>query len=187
MNTAQEQSREKKRAEFSDEAPKKRRFSPGLLIVLVAVVGLGAYLALGGASDKPAATDVVSTSPNPDSAGAPKTPEIRIPIADLASGKAKFFDYTLSDKTPLRFFAVKSRDGAYRTALDACEVCFHAKKGYQQDGEDMICNNCGRRFAIARIGDLQGGCHPISVPRAVEGDALVVKASELESRGRYFQ
>ena len=187
MSTAQEQSREKKRAEFSEHAPKKRRFSPALLVVLVLLIAVGAYLALGRSSDKPAATGVASTSGNAESAGAPATPEIRIPIADLANGKAKFFDYTLSNKTPVRFFAVKGRDGAYRTALDACEVCYHAKKGYQQAGDDMICNNCGKSFAISRIGEIQGGCHPIGVPRTVEGDSLVVKASELESRGRYFQ
>src|SRR2546426_6685677 len=128
MSTPQQESGERKRAEFSGGASQKKQFTPILLVVLVAVVAIGIYLVVAGSNDKPQATAVLSTARQADTAA---SPEIRIPIADLANGKAKFFDYTLSSKTPVRFFAVKSKDGLCRVAMDACEVCFHAKKGYQ--------------------------------------------------------
>src|ERR1044071_1630054 len=101
MNTPQTQNRERKRAEFAGETAQKKRFSPVLLLILAGVVGLAVYLVVASSSDKPA-TDVVSSARQADTA---TSPEIRIPVADLTSGKAKFFDYTLSDRTPVRFFA----------------------------------------------------------------------------------
>ena len=182
-------SREKKRAEFSSPAPRKKRLTPVLLIAIVALVALGAYLVFGGSGDHPQSATVVSTGQNAasQSAAGPGAGDIRIPLADLAGGQAKFFDYTLSNKTPVRFFALKSADGTYRAAMDACEVCFHAKKGYHQEGDDMVCNNCGKHFPTALVGEVNGGCHPIGLQRAVEGDQLVIKAGELESHREYFQ
>ena len=182
-------SREKKRAEFSSPTARKKRLTPIFLIAMAAVVALGAYLVFGGSGDHPRSATVVSTGQNAtsQSPAAPGAGDIRIPLADLAGGKAKFFDYTLSNKTPVRFFALKSTDGTYRAAMDACEVCFHAKKGYHQEGDDMVCNNCGKHFPTALVGEVNGGCHPIGLPRAVEGGQLVIKAGELESRREYFQ
>ena len=178
------QTREKKRAEFSSTNQKRRGLKPTLLVALLAAIGLVAFFVVSNSSDHPASRNVTGTANNSGSAGAG---DIKIPVADLAGGKAKFFDYTLSNKTPVRFFAVKSPDGAFRAAMDACEVCYHAKKGYHQEGDDMVCNNCGKHFATSLVGEINGGCHPIGLQRAVEGDQLVIKSSELESRGQYFQ
>lgn len=177
--------REKKRAEFLDADRKRRGLKPVFVVTLLIVAGLVAFFVIGNSTDRPSSSTVTSTGNS--TSGATATGGIKIPISDLASGRAKFFDYTLPDAMPVRFFAVKSLDGTYRAAMDACEVCFHAKKGYRQDGDNMICNNCGLSFEIARIGTIQGGCHPIGLSSAVEGDQLVIKASELQSRGQYFQ
>ncbi len=177
------QNREKKRAEFSQPASKKVGYKSIFIIVLVAVVALAGYIAISGSGDKPTSTTVTSTAPN---SAAPAAADIRIPVADIGSGKAKFFDYTTSDKRPVRFFAVKSSDGVYRAALDACDTCFHAKKGYHQEGDDMVCNNCGLRFPSAKINEVAGGCNPVGLARTLEGDSLVIKASELEKSKSYF-
>ena len=178
------QSREKKRAEFSTQARSRKRVTP-LLVALVALTGLGvgAYLLIRGAGDNPQSVNVVSTAPGGSTQGAG---EIKVPLADLAGGKAKFFDYTLSNNKPIRFFALKSSDGTYRAAMDACDVCYHAKKGYHQEGDNMVCNNCGLTFPSDKINEIHGGCNPVGLPRTVEGDHLVIKAAELESRGNYF-
>lgn len=184
------QTREKKRAEFSTETHRKKRVTPFLVMVLVALAGLGAgaYLLIGGSGDKPQSVSVVSTdqSGSSQSASAPGAGQIKVPLADLAGGKAKFFDYTLSNNKPIRFFALKSSDGTYRAALDACDVCYHAKKGYHQEGDNMVCNNCGLTFPSDKINEVHGGCNPVGLPRTVEGDHLVIKATDLESRGNYF-
>lgn len=173
-----EQNREKKRAEFSAPA-RKGGVKPVQVIVLVLFAGLAVYLLAGGLRDKTAAP-VGGTSVK---AGAG---DIRVPLSDVAGGEAKFFDYTLETGRPARFFVVKSSDGVYRAAMDTCDVCYRARKGYRQEGDEMVCNNCGQRFPSNRINEVSGGCNPVGLPRTVEGDHLVIKASEVEKRGQYF-
>jgi uncharacterized membrane protein len=50
----------------------------------------------------------------------------------------------------------------------------------------MVCNNCGLKFHSTLINEVSGGCNPVGLPRTIEGDQLVIKASELENRSRYF-
>jgi uncharacterized membrane protein len=171
------QVRETKRAQFSEAAPRKNKITPILVVVLVALIGGAAYLVVSSTDSKPAATAVTTQA---SGAG-----DVRIQVAEL-SGTAKFFDYKTADNKPVRFFVMKSSDGVCRAALDACSTCFHARKGYHQEGDDMVCNNCGLHFPSARINEVHGGCNPIPLPRAVEGDQLVIKAADLQSRSSYF-
>lgn len=178
---ARSESRAKKKAQFS-EATKGRRNTTTILVVAVLVLAaVGIYVVMKPSGDNPAST-AVATGP---SSSAAETRDVKIALSDL-SGTAKFFDYKLSDNKPIRFFVIKSSDGVYRAALDACDTCYHAKKGYHQDGDDMICNNCGLHFHSSQINEVHGGCNPVGLPRTIEGNQLVIKASELESRGTYF-
>ena len=178
----QNQTREQKRAQFSEGTQTKSKTTPVLIVILLALVGAVAFVVLRSSGDKPAATAVTSSG---ETSSAKPATDIRIPLADLSS-TAKFFNYTLSDSRPVRFFAVKSSDGVYRAALDACDMCYHAKKGYHQEGDDMVCNNCGLHFHSSQINEVHGGCNPVGLPRAIEGDQLVIKVSDLESRKQYF-
>lgn len=173
--------RAKKKAEFSEQSERKSKTPLILLTVLVVLVGIGAYLVLSASNENPSATSV-ATAPASRSSD---SHDIRIALSDL-TGTAKFFDYKLSDNKPIRFFVIKSSDGVYRAALDACDTCYHAKKGYHQEGDDMICNNCGLHFHSSQINEVHGGCNPVGLPRTIDGNQLVIKASELESRGSYF-
>lgn len=175
------QTREQKRAQFSESPKAKSKATPALIAIALVALAVAAYLVISASSDKPATTAVTSDA----GAGAVAAGDIKIPLSDLSS-KAKFFDYTLTDNKQLRFFVLKSSDGVYRAALDACDTCYHAKKGYHQEGDDMICNNCGLHFHSAKINEVHGGCNPVGLPRMVEGDSLVIKASDLESRRQYF-
>lgn len=177
------QTREQKRAQFSQSPKGKSKTTSLLIAAALVVVAIAAYLVISTSSDKPATT-TIATGADAGS-GAATTGDIRIPISDLGN-KAKFFDYKLADNKPMRFFVLKSSDGVYRAALDACDTCYHAKKGYHQEGDDMVCNNCGLHFHSAKINEVQGGCNPVGLPRTVEGDSLIIKASDLESRKQYF-
>ena len=186
------QSREHKRAQFAKPTQQKISTTSVLVIVLTALVGFGAYLVFGSLNDRPSTTTIVptqaSTAPasQAQKAGTSETGDIAIPISDVNDGKAKFFDYAASDGRSVRFFVIKSSDGVYRAALDACDVCFAGKKGYHQEGDAMICNKCGRQFPSALVNEVTGGCNPIGLPRTVVGDTLRIKASELESRKTFF-
>jgi uncharacterized membrane protein len=176
------QSRERKKAEFSEPSKGKSKSTLALIAVLLVLAVVGVYLVVSSSNDNPSAT-AVGTTASP--AATPESRDIRISLSDLSS-TAKFFDYKLSDNKPIRFFAIKSSDGVYRAALDACDTCYHAKKGYHQEGDDMICNNCGLHFHSSQINEVSGGCNPVGLPRTIEGNQLVIKASELDSRGGYF-
>jgi uncharacterized membrane protein len=176
----QSQGRDQKRAQFSASPKAKNKTTPILAAIALVSAAAAIYFVIRASSDKPSATSVTS------GAGATAaTDDIKIPLSDLTS-KAKFFDYTLSGNKQIRFFALKSSDGVYRAALDACDTCYHAKKGYHQEGDDMVCNNCGLHFHSAQINEVHGGCNPVGLPREVEGDQLIIKTSDLESRKQYF-
>jgi len=179
------QVREKKKAQFSEGAQEgaqgKKKTTIALLAVLIVGLAIGAYMVLSASGDNPASTAVATNG----GSGTTQSRDITIPLSDL-SDKAKFFDYKLSDNKPVRFFVIKSSDGQYRAAMDACDMCYHAKKGYHQEGDDMVCNNCGLHFHSSQINEKHGGCNPVGLPRTIEGNQLVIKASEIESRGSYF-
>ena len=175
--------RKTKRAQFAEPEKAKSKKTLIAILVIVAAVAAGAYFLTGSSSNK--ATMIADPAPaQPDKPT--DTSELRVPVADVAGGRAKFFDYKLANNQQVRFFVVKSSAGDYRAALDACEVCAHAKQGYRQDGDDMICNNCGKKFATALIGKISGGCHPVALTLAADGNSLLIKKSELESGGKYF-
>ncbi|HEX6624282.1 MAG TPA: DUF2318 domain-containing protein [Pyrinomonadaceae bacterium] len=177
-------SRESKRAQFTQPAGGGGRLK--LAALVLALAGVAAYLVFAnvqGRDDSASPTKAAEVKPASDA----KADEVRVPLKELEGGKAVFFEPKLASGKPVRFFVVKATDNTYRAALDACEVCFHAKKGYEQKGSDMICRNCGRDFAIGDIGPHnEGGCHPIALARTVEGDSLVIKTSELEKGSSYF-
>jgi uncharacterized membrane protein len=181
---ARASAREGKRAQFTEGSGKGGNLK--LIVLILALAGVAGYLVFAGVKsgdDGARPTKAADVKPAPG-AGAG---EVRVPLKDLEAGKAVFFEPKLASGKPVRFFVVKAADNTYRAALDACEVCFHAKKGYEQKGPDMVCRNCGRDFAIADIGPHnEGGCNPVALTQAVEGDQLVIKTSELEKGSSYF-
>jgi len=110
---------------------------------------------------------------------------MKIPLKALDSGKALFLKADVGGRQ-LYYFALKSSDGAYRAAFDACDVCFRANRGYRQEGDLMVCNKCGQTFPSVRIGEIKGGCNPHPLARALQGQYLVIKKGDLTAGKDYF-
>jgi uncharacterized membrane protein len=110
---------------------------------------------------------------------------VRIPLKALDSGKALFLSLE-SEGRQLYYFALKSQDGAYRAALDACDVCYRTNRGYRQEGDLMVCNNCGQTFPSNRIGEIKGGCNPHPLARGIDGQYLVIKRADIVAGKEYF-
>ena len=172
--------RAQKREQFSQ--PSKGNFNWLMLMVIVALLAVIGYLVTSRLSQDPTATVASAKAIQL----APGDSEARIPLSEINDGKAKFYDATLSNGTSVRFFVVKTADGIYRTALDACQVCFDAHKGYYQDGDDMVCRKCGRHFRTTSIGYGTSGCHPMGLHGTVERENLLIQTSELETGSQYF-
>ena len=155
------------------------------IAVIVAVVLLGGIGSLGYSG---VIGDLFKKSPAEISkaAGVVETADaVRIPLKTLDSGKALFLSLE-SEGRQFYYFALKSRDGAYRAALDACDVCYRTNRGYRQEGDLMVCNNCGQTFPSNRIGEIKGGCNPHPLVRGVEGQYLVIKKADIAERKEYF-
>jgi uncharacterized membrane protein len=110
---------------------------------------------------------------------------VRLPVASVDDGLAHFFTLMVGGR-PVEFFVVKDESGTVRAALNACEVCFPAKLGYHQEGNEVVCNNCGRRFPISQVGVVHGGCNPAPLIPVVEGDSIVIQESELADGLKLF-
>lgn len=118
-------------------------------------------------------------------AEAPASEEIRILLSEI-SETATWHEYT-SGGTVIRFFVVKAGDGSIKTGFDACDFCYKERKGYRQEGQYMVCNNCGNKYPITGLGteNKTGGCWPGYLPSHVDGDYLVMKVSDIE-KGRWM-
>jgi uncharacterized membrane protein len=111
--------------------------------------------------------------------------DIKVPLKSLQGSAASYFVYSAGGKE-IKFFVLKASDGTVRVALDACQACYHAKLGYRQDGDSLVCNNCGMGFKSTDVGHITGGCSPIPLKNGQDGTTLVVKAKDLEEGVKYF-
>ena len=174
MNSSNHHHRAQKRSQFSEEAHTKNNRT----ILLIAGIGMVLILLLYVFSSNRTSTGAIAAKA--------VNGLITVPLADLANGEAKFLSYTTTSNKPIRFFAIKSSDGAYRVAADACDVCYRSKMGYHQDGDDLVCKKCGRHFPSKDVNVVTGGCNPDGIPASVQGDKLVINSSDLNSRAWLF-
>ena len=187
-----------KREKFIKEEKKGFEFKPvyviGLLIaaavVLFILTGGGSGGSpekaenLGGVSEKPQGTAGSGNVSGSTNTGADNS--LYIPLSKVDDGIAHFYTYESAAGKTIRFFVLKSSDGVIRAAFDACDICFEAKKGYRQEGDYMVCNNCGMKFPSAKINEESGGCNPSPLKREVEGDNIVILKEEIEKGVRFF-
>lgn len=202
--------RDAKRARFAAQEKNARGASPlvliaGLVVVLALIGGTAFVLTRSSTADAQAAADL-SAQPATGSetvgggllvkaatVGHAAYPAVtaadgvvRLPLSTFDDGKAHFYTY-MNNAQPIEFFVLKSSDGVVRAAFNACDVCFAAKKGYHQEGDEMVCNNCGNRFPSAQINEVKGGCNPSPLTRTVDGDTLVIQVNDLVGGLGFFQ
>jgi uncharacterized membrane protein len=149
-------------------------------VVLLAGIGSIAYSGVFG--------DLFKKSPaeTAKAGGVVETSDaVRIPLKTLDSGKALFLSME-SEGRQLYYFALKSPDGKYRAALDTCDVCFRTNRGYRQEGDQMVCNNCGQKFACDKIGEVKGGCNPHPLAHKEEAGVMVIRKADIVAGKEYF-
>lgn len=82
-----------------------------------------------------------------------------IAVSEL-SETAQFYPVEV-DGTRMEVIAVKDSDGNIRTAFNTCQICYSSGRGYYvQDGNVLVCQNCGNRFTVDQIEIESGGCNP---------------------------
>jgi len=110
---------------------------------------------------------------------------VKIPVSKVSDGNAHYYEFDNNGK-PVKFFVLKDNNGTIRAAFDACDVCYPEKKGYRQEGDFMICNNCGQRFHESKINEVRGGCNPAPLERKVNGQNLEIQVADIKKGSFYF-
>lgn len=162
----------------------KSRLPLAVCLILLVLAPFGAYIILGGA-DSTTGSPETMTAESTSVPGKAEADRVTYPVALFDDGQARHFVH-VADDIAIRYFILKSADGVVRAAFDACDVCWPAGKGYAQEGDVMVCRNCGRRFASVRINEVKGGCNPAPLKRSIEGDRLVLRVEDIFEGAPYF-
>jgi uncharacterized membrane protein len=149
------------------------------------IAGLAAVILLAGAALWYFGARTPQNSPNPTATANTSGDIVSMPLSTFDDGKAHYFQHKNGDIT-IRYFVIKSADGVVRAAFDACDVCWPAGKGYAQDGDFMVCRNCGQRFHSTKVNEVKGGCNPAPLERRVENGMLLIRVIDILEGKTYF-
>ena len=102
---------------------------------------------------------------------------------------AKFYPYNVGNIN-MEVLAVKASDGTIRTAFNTCQVCYDSGRGYYvQEGDELVCQNCGNRFQLDQIEIIKGGCNPVPIleeDKTDDGTNIVILQAFLEGNKDLF-
>lgn len=114
--------------------------------------------------------------------------DIVINKSDITS-TATFIPYE-SGNVKMEVIAVKAPDGTIRTAFNTCQVCYDSGRGYYvQKGDELVCQNCGNRFAISKVEKEKAGCNPVPIMdenKKDDGTTITISASFLDQNKDLF-
>ena len=173
--TNQDKIASKKAAVLGTEKTNRMPLIIAVVGVVIIAVGAAFYMTQSGNSPTAVASGPVTAN----------STFVTFPASLFEDGKARHFEHIDGNHT-IRYFILKSSDGIIRAAFDACDVCWPAGKGYYQDGDFMVCRNCGRRFASVLVNEVQGGCNPAPLNRSMENGKLIIQIKDIQEGRQYF-
>lgn len=178
--------RAEKRERFRSDAPRKKGNKMPLYIIAVGSLLFAGLVGLITMQQTTPGAATYASSTRTSSEVTPINGEVRFATADFADGRARFYYYRSPQGKTIPFFVMRSSDGVIRAAFDACDVCYAQRKGYRQEGDVMVCNNCGQRFPSVRINIEEGGCNPAPLTRTTQGDTVVILEKDIVGQGARY-
>ncbi|MGB4440041.1 MAG: DUF2318 domain-containing protein [Sedimentibacter sp.] len=128
-------------------------------VVAVIVIGIAAFTFLNSGNDK---KDLAEQTKSTAISATDENANMVINVADVTE-TANFYAYDELD-TYMEVLAVKASDGTVRTAFNTCQVCYSSGRGYYiQEGDVLVCQNCGNRFKMDEVEVARGGCNPVPI------------------------
>ncbi len=131
---------------------------------------------------------ILGTGTQPGSSSVAEAADLTITKTDV-SEKAEFYPYKAGD-TKMEVLAVKASDGTIRTAFNTCQVCFGSGRAYYvQEGNELVCQNCGNRFAMDQVEIQRGGCNPVPIfedDKEDKGESIVISGDYLQQNQKLF-
>jgi high-affinity iron transporter len=107
---------------------------------------------------------------------------VQVPVDQLKDHKLHHYQVEAGGKE-VRFIAIIDSSDTVRVGLDACQIC--GDQGYYQQGQNVICRNCGSAIYIPTIGSA-GGCNPIHIDYLVQNNIMIISRAALADAARYF-
>lgn len=106
------------------------------------------------------------------------------------SDQASFYPLTING-TQMEVLAVKAPDGSIRTAFNTCQVCYSSGRGYyKQEGDALVCQNCGNRFKMNQVEVVNGGCNPVPITeenKTADATNITISGEYLKQATQIFQ
>jgi len=88
--------------------------------------------------------------------------DLVIPKSEITE-TVKFYPLRVGS-TNMEVLAVKASDGSIRTAFNTCQVCNGSPRAYyKQEGNTLVCQNCGNIFEMDMVEQQRGGCNPVPI------------------------
>ncbi|MBI5083343.1 MAG: DUF2318 domain-containing protein [Acidobacteria bacterium] len=153
--------------------PKERRSLLLLTVFLLSAIGLGVWLQVGQHEFSP-----------PPEISMRAGEDLRVPVAELGPGKARIFRFDAQNDEPIRVFVGRLGKGRLVTTFAACRRCDRASGRSRVSDGQLICGHCGEPMPILEEGATlpqEKDCTPIPIQFRIEGDSLVVRASDIEA------
>ncbi|MEX1377516.1 MAG: DUF2318 domain-containing protein [Eubacteriales bacterium] len=150
-----------------------------VIISIIIVFLVGAYLFT------PSRKSPISESQAVESSAGEGITIVKSDVTD----KATFYSYTVED-TYMEVLAIKASDGTIRTALNTCQVCTGSGRAYYvQEGDVLVCQNCGNRFTVDQVEVIKGGCNPVPIlggDKTDDGESIRISDEFLANNKQLF-
>lgn len=165
-------------------ASKHKVFLTLVIAAALVITGVTATILLKQPPNTKKDTSEITTAAQLNTAG-----DLVIPISGI-SKTATFYPMTV-DGTKLEVLAVKASDGTIRTAFNTCQVCYDSGRGYyKQEGDVLVCQNCGNRFPLSAVEVEKGGCNPVPIfdeDKTINTTTITIHADYLKLATQIFQ
>src|SRR3990170_8110801 len=156
------------------ELYRARNWQVALVSVTLAMVlplGTAAY-AMGRAGYRP----------DPEAVTVHADGMVHVPVESLAPGQLNLYLYQ-GTEVNVTFMVIKRDEDDIAVALNACGIC--PPRGYHQEGQTLICDNCNAPINMETVG-MPGGCNPIPFAASLGGGDVEIAAVDLEGAQSVF-
>ena len=178
----------------SKKSPNGLRKKVNLPIVLIALAILAVVLFAGSnlgrneAAKTQSSTSVPAQSSSEIVATVDDSGGIIIEKSNITED-ALFVTYD-ADGMTMGLLAVRASDGTIRTAWNTCQVCNGSPAAYfVQEGDALVCRNCGNKFTMDQVGRTSAGCDPVPISGnariETDGQILIPKETIEENKGLF--
>lgn len=161
-NNKNSKSKSAKKNAQKNAAQKKKRNNTILIIIVFAVlvVVIACVAVLSGNSETESETTAETTTESTAASETISSGESLVINCSDITESASFYPINV-DGTEMEVIAIRDDDGDIRTAFNTCEVCYSSGKGYYvEEGDYLVCQNCGNKFTAEDIGTEAYGCTP---------------------------